>query len=188
MVLNNPALKLTYEDYERFPDDGKRHELIDGDHHVTPAPSRKHQYISGRLHARLFTFVDERRLGHVYSAPFDVVLSDADVVQPDLLFVSHERMQRLTERGLQGAPDLMIEISSERTRRIDETTKRKLYERFGVREYWVVDPVLETVRVYRQTAGGFANAVELSAEAADRLESPLLPGLELPLAEIFAER
>ena len=188
MVINNPALKLTYEDYERFPVDGKRHELIDGDHHVTPAPSRKHQYVSGWLQARLFSFVGERRLGHVYSAPFDVVLSEADVVQPDLLFVSNERKPRLTERNLQGAPDLVIEISSESTRRTDETTKRKLYERFGVREYWVVDPVLETVRVYRRAAGGFASAVELSAEAADRLESPLLAGLELPLAEIFAER
>jgi len=188
MAISNPALKLTYEDYERFPNDGKRHELIDGDHYVTPAPSRKHQYVSGRLHARLFSFVDERRIGHVYSAPFDVVLSDVDVVQPDLLFVSSERMPRLTERNLQGAPDLVIEISSESTRRTDETTKRKLYERFGVQEYWVVDPALETVRVYRRAAGGFASAVELAAEAKDRLETPLLPGLELPLAEIFAER
>jgi Uma2 family endonuclease len=188
MVLTNPALKLTYEDYEHFPDDGKRHELIDGNHFVTPAPTRKHQYLVGRLNAWLFTFVDERRLGHVYSAPFDVVLSDADVVQPDLLFVSNERTKLLTEKNLQGAPDLVVEISSESTRRTDETAKRKLYERFGVREYWVVDPVLETVKVYRRTGGGFARASELSAKAADRLETPLLPGLELPLAELFVER
>jgi len=188
MVLNNPALKLTYEDYEHFPDDGKRHELIDGDHYVTPAPTRKHQYLAGRLNARLFTFVDERRLGQVYSAPFDVVLSAVDVVQPDLLFVSNERTQLLTDKNLRGAPDLVVEIGSESTRRTDETTKRKLYERFGVREYWVVDPVLETVKVYRQGDAGFVRTAELSAEAADSLETPLLPGLSLPLVEIFAER
>jgi len=187
MAVDYSARKLTYGDYEKFPDDGMRHELIGGIHYVTPAPTRRHQYLLGRLHARLFTFAEERRLGQVYAAPFDVLFSDFDVVQPDLLFVSNERLGVLNEKNAQGAPDLVVEVLSPSTRRTDETTKRKLYERAGVREYWVIDPTRQTVAIHRRSGAGFAKAIELAAEAADRLESPLLPGFALPLCELFAE-
>ena len=184
MATLNPALKLTYDDLELLPDDGKRHEIIDGDHYVTPSPMLRHQDVAGRLYSKILTFLNDHPLGWVYIAPTDVVLTPTDVVVPDLLFVSRERQSILTPKNLQGAPDLVLEVLSNSTRRTDEMVKRKLYERFGVAEYWVADPVVDRIRIYRQ-ADAFARAVELSAEAGDSLTTPLLPGLSIPLTEIF---
>jgi Uma2 family endonuclease len=177
--------QLTYEDYVLFPDDGKRHEIIDGDHYVTPAPKTKHQKVSLSLTIALGSFVKQRGLGLVLAAPSDVILSDDNVVQPDLLFVSSARAGIVTEDNIRGAPDLVVEIVSEATRKKDEVTKRKLYERFGVQEYWIVDPELETVKIFRRAQQGYGRAVELSKEANDTLTTKLLPGLVLALAEIF---
>ena len=179
------SVKFTYEDYLLFPDDGRRHELIAGDRYVTPAPSRKHQIVVGNLHLLLQAHVKQERMGRVYLSPFDVVLSEEDVVQPDLLYVSREHAEHETDKGLSGAPDLVIEVLSEGSRRNDEVVKRKLYERVGVREYWIVDPVLETVKVFRSSPQGYQRVAELSAEAADCLGSPLFPGWSAALAAIF---
>jgi len=178
--------KFTYEDYLLFPDDGRRHELIEGEHYVTPAPKTTHQITSSNLQRILSGFIHDRRLGRVFSAPTDVVLSDLDVVQPDLLFVSAARLSIITEDCIRGAPDLVIEILSEATRKTDEIVKRKLYERAGIPEYWIVDPELETVKVYRMTDTGYLRAAELARETGDRLATALLPGLEIPLADLFA--
>jgi len=177
--------QLTYEDYLLFPDDGKRHEIIDGNHTVTPAPKTKHQKISSNLTVAMGAFVKQRDLGFVLAAPSDVILSDENVVQPDLLFVSTERASIITEDNIHGAPDLVVEIISETTRKKDEVTKRKLYERFGVQEYWVVDPELETVKIFRRTQQGYGRAVELNKEANDILATELLAGFKLALTEIF---
>lgn len=179
------STKLTYEDYLLFPDDGKRHELIQGDHYMTPAPSTKHQRVSRNLVTALWTFVHQRRLGEVFDAPCDVVFSDEDVVQPDLLFVSAGRSSIITESNVQGAPDLIVEILSDATRKRDEVTKRKLYERFGVKEYWIVDPELETVKVFRLSDHQYVRTAELSKEAHDTLATPLLSDFRLPLIELF---
>jgi Uma2 family endonuclease len=177
--------QLTYEDYLLFPDDGKRHEIIDGDHYVTPAPKTKHQKISFNLTVAMGSFVKQRGLGLILAAPSDVMLSDENVVQPDLLFVSTARASIVTEDNIRGAPDLVVEIISELTRKKDEVTKRKLYERFGVQEYWVVDPELETVKIFRRTQQGYGRAVELSKEANDILTTELLAGFDLALTKIF---
>ncbi len=180
-------LKLTYEDLRHMPEDGKRHELIGGEHHVTPSPASKHQFVVSNLSRILGTFVHEHLLGRLVAAPLDVVLTDTDVVEPDLLFIARAHLARITEANLQGPPDLAVEILSESTRRRDEVTKRHLYERHGVPEYWIVDPVLETVKVFRPGGDGrYRRAAELSLETGDVLESPLFPGLEIPLAELFA--
>jgi Uma2 family endonuclease len=176
---------LTYDDYVQFPDDGKRHEVIEGDHYMTPAPRRKHQRASGRLFVALTGFVAPRRLGEVFATPFDVVLSDENVVQPDLLFVSAARAAIVTEDNIQGAPDLIIEILSESSRKKDEVTKRKLYERFGVLEYWVVDPELELVKIFKLAQQKYGRAVELSKETNDVLTTELLPGFSFAVSEIF---
>jgi Uma2 family endonuclease len=186
MAVDYSARKLTYADYEQIPEDGMRHEIIDGVHYVTPAPTRRHQYLLAKLTARLFTFAEERRLGQVYAAPFDVLFSDHDIVQPDLVFFSNERLGALNDKNAQGAPDLAIEVLSPSTRRRDLMLKRRLYERDGVREYWVVDPERGTVAVHRRSGDGFAKAIDLAA-AGDRLETPLLPGFALPLRDLFAE-
>ena len=181
------STKLTYEDYLGFPDDGKRHEIIDGEHYVTPSPNLRHQAISLNLAFQIRLFLEGHRLGRLFAAPADVVLSDIDVVEPDLLFVSKERLDRLTKANVQGSPDLVIEILSPSTRRRDEGIKRKRYERFDVLEYWIVDPELEVVKVLRRTKKGLERVAELSKKGSDVIQTPLLPGLRIPLERIFEE-
>jgi Uma2 family endonuclease len=184
--MNTPGVKLTYDDFVLFPDDGKRHELIDGEHYVTPSPNRKHQKVSGNFFLLIGAWLEQHPIGQIYYAPFDVIFSMFDVVEPDLLYMSNERAaQVLTDTNVKGAPELVIEIGSKGTRRRDETIKRRLYERSGVSEYWVVDPEIDVIRVYLRGAKGFERPNELRAEAGDTLTTPLLPGLSLPLSRIF---
>jgi Uma2 family endonuclease len=180
-----PDLKLTYDDLESLRDDRRRHEIIDGEHFVTPAPPTRHQLVSMNLSYLLRAYLEVNPLGQVYAAPFDVVLSNVDVVEPDLVVVLQSRLDRLTVAHLKGAPDIAIEILSESTRKTDEVTKRRLYERFEVHEYWVVDPEIETIRIYTQAGTGYGAARELSKERGDVLASPLLPGFELRLDKVF---
>ena len=186
MALHDPSPKLTYEDYVLLPDDGKRHEIIDGEHYVTAAPFVWHQDLVLRFGSWLRDFVRPRRLGRVLIAPTDVILSPSDILQPDVLFVSRERAGILTEKNIQGPPDLVVEILSDSTRRLDREIKRAAYERFGVREYWLVDPWRRSVEVFERTGGRFRRRAFLEAEAEDSLSTPLLPGLSIPLGEIFA--
>lgn len=180
------SVKFSYADLRNFPDDGRRHEIIDGEHYVTPSPVTKHQRIVRKLGFALSAVADASRLGEVFLAPFDVVLSEVDAVQPDVLYVSRGR-DIVTGLHVEGAPDLVVEILSAGTRRTDEVTKRKLYERFGVLEYWIVDPELDTIKICRRVNEAFIQVAELSAERGDVLTTPLLPAFSLPLPGIFAE-
>jgi len=183
-----PGVRLTYDDFVHFPDDGKRHELIDGEHYVTPSPNTKHQTVSANLYVLIAVWLEAHPIGRVYYAPFDVVFTQFDVVEPDLLYMSNERWKSIiTPQHVRGTPELVVEIGSPGTRKRDETIKRQLYERAGVTEYWFVDPEVDVVRVYRRSGDGFARAIELSREAGEILTTPLLSGLEMPLARIFRE-
>jgi len=179
------STKFTYDDFVHFPEDGKRHEIIDGEHYVTPSPNTKHQVIVRKLILSIGGYLERHPIGEVFAAPFDVVLSQLDVVEPDLLYLSRERLNVLTKAHVRGAPDLVVEILSPGTRRTDTLTKRKLYERFAVHEYWVVDPVRDVVKIYRRTGDAFGPAVEVSAEKDEALTTPLLPGWSARLKEVF---
>jgi len=182
----DPGLKLTYADFVLFPDDGQRHELVDGEHHVTPSPNTRHQRVLGSLHLLFASWLETHSIGQVFLAPFDVVFSKFDVVEPDLLYVSNERTVAIvTPQHVQGAPELVVEIGSPGTRTRDETIKRQLYERFGVAEYWIVDPEVDAVRVYRRVGEMFGRALELTREGGDVLTTPLVEGLQLPLGRVF---
>jgi Uma2 family endonuclease len=186
-MKTNPSVKLTYDDFLLFPDDGKRHELIDGEHYVTAAPNLRHQKILGRLYLAIASWLELNPIGEVFLSPLDVVFSDFDVVEPDLLYVSNERgAEVLTPQNVRGTPELVVEIGSPSTRKRDETIKRRLYERMGVSEYWVVDPELDMIRVYRRDGERFGRATELSSEAGETLTTPLLAGFQLPLGRVFA--
>jgi Uma2 family endonuclease len=183
------AVRLTYDDFVHFPDDGKRHELIDGEHYVTPSPNLGHQRILGKLHLVIGNYLAANPIGEVFFAPLDVVMSYYDVVEPDLLYVSRERAaQVLVPEHVRGVPNLVVEIASKSTRTRDQTIKRALYERMGVGEYWIVDPTSEVVRVYRRGDAGFEQPVERRRNARDTLTTTLLPGLEISLDEIFSTR
>jgi Uma2 family endonuclease len=189
MALHDlPRKRLTYEDYVLFPDDGKRHEIIDGEHYVTAAPFVRHQKIVVYLTVSLGGFLREHRRGELLVAPTDVVLSPNDVLQPDLLFISNARAAIVEDKNIQGAPDLVIEILSKSTHQLDRIVKRDAYERWGVLEYWMLDPSRKDADVCRRTAEGLLRRQALlSAAAGDVLTTPLLPGLEIPLAEIFKD-
>jgi Uma2 family endonuclease len=150
---------------------------------VVPAPSIRHQVISRNLGIRLWEHVDASGLGEVVWAPTDVVLSPESVVQPDILFVSNERRGIITEPNVSGAPDLVVEILSPGTAERDRELKLNLYARYGVREYWIVDPEDETVEVMEFGSEG---PLDVRRYDAGSVESRLLPGLSVTLDDIFA--
>jgi len=155
---------------------------------VTPSPSLRHQQLLGRLY---FAVEEHLRahpaLGEVYVAPLDVVFSHWDVVEPDLLFVAGDQREILTEQNIVGAPALVVEILSPGTRKRDQQLKRQLFERSGVREYWMVDPDRKAVVIHRRDQNGaFPRIDELTAAAQAVLTTPLLPGFSLPLHQLFA--
>lgn len=176
------SLRFTYEDYLLTPDD-RRYELVDGDLLLTPAPTPYHQRVCGNLFAVLLEFVRSRRLGEVLLAPCDVVLSRFDVVQPDILFIQADRLAIIGEKNIQGAPDLVVEVLSPSTEERDREMKTKLYARSGVRELWLVDPAARTVELYTATGAAFRR--EALVRLADAVASPLLPGLEIRLQDLF---
>lgn len=174
--------RLTYDDFCLLPEDGKRREIIEGELFVTPSPQTPHQRAVIRLSAHLWQFVDSHKLGEVFGAPFDVVFSEFDVVEPDLLYISNARANVLTNKNVQGAPDLVVEVLSESTARVDRSIKLKLYGKFGVQEYWIIDPQGPSAEIYRRGQEGLDLAAKLTA--ADALGSPLFPGFHLPLARL----
>ena len=176
----------TYEEFMALPEGGPvRYEIIDGDLCMTPAPSPRHQEISKNLLFEIEHFLRTNPLGEIFAAPYDVVFSQEppQVVVPDLVFVAAEHLSLITEKNLQGVPDLLVEILSPTTATIDHRVKHSLYERVGVPEYWIVDPERNSVQVFRLSGGRYAEALEFGL--GDRLETPLLPGLSIPLSEVF---
>jgi len=179
--------RLTYDDVVLFPDDGMRHEIIDGEHYVTACPVTRHQLLVGRLHFEIEFFLRQHPgTGMVFLAPFDVIFTKWDVVEPDLLFIAQDQADILTDRNVQGPPALVIEILSHGTRRVDEQVKLRLFDRGGVREYWLLDPERDSVTVFRrQPDRSFPKVAQLTSDGHDVLTTPLMPGLAIRLAELL---
>ena len=175
-----PKLKLTYEDYASLPDD-ERCELIDGELMPMPSPTALHQTLLKKL-ALGFMVLESRGLGTMFFAPLDVILSNFDVVQPDLIFVSNARAY-IIQDYIRGAPDLLVEILSPSTERRDRIVKRELYARHGVPEYWMIDPYAKTITVLLLGANGYYTHAVFGA--GDTLTSPTLPGFALDVSLIF---
>lgn len=175
-------LRFTYHDYLLLPED-KRYELIDGDFFMTPSPISKHQKIAANLVRKLDRFIEEKKIGKLLFAPLDVVLSEEDVVQPDILFVSQEHMGRIKEKNIMGPPDLVIEILSPASEERDRVIKRKLYGRYGVRELWIVDPESRTIEVIGWQGSEFKTLQIFPDKTI--LKSFLVEGLTVSLADIF---
>ena len=179
----NPQIKFTFRDYLLLPEQDRR-ELIEGDFYVVPSPTFMHQAISRNIGVQLWEFVKLNSLGVVLWAPMDVVLDQENVVQPDILFVANERRHFITEANISGAPDLVIEILSPGTADRDRELKLGLYAKFGVREYWIVDPDERSVQVMELGARGYDN---ISIYDTGTVSSTLLPGLPLSVDSIFAD-
>ena len=182
-MATETAVRLTYEDYAKTPED-ERYELIDGELIMAAAPNELHQRLITRL-IRYFLIAEDLGLGWVYVAPFDVVLSEYDVVQPDLLFVLRENAHIITEANVQGAPDLVVEILSPSTSRRDWNEKRDLYAKYGVKELWIADPDERVVWVMLLRDGEY----EVVGKYGDTqtFGSPTLAGVAIDLREVFGE-
>ncbi len=147
MAKARVEFKFTYSDYEKLPSDGKQYQVLDGELFMTPAPITKHQRVLLKICGCLSEYVSRENAGEIYIAPCDVVLSDENIVQPDLLFITKENLHLIKEKNIQGAPDMVVEILSESTEKLDRVYKKNLYEKFGVKEYWLVDIQNDAVEV-----------------------------------------
>ena len=149
-VPTMPLPSITWHDVQQMPDDGNRYEAIDGELHVTLAPGTRHARVSKRLQYALDRILERRGLGEIFVAPYGVEFpATGEGVQPDIVFVSGERRDIVAEAGIVGAPDLAVEILSPSTASRDRTIKLRLYERQGVREYWIVDADENAIDVWR---------------------------------------
>lgn len=174
---------LTAEDYRATPD-GTRYQLVEGELYLmSPAPNRFHQDIVLNIAEMLRVFLRTHPIGKVYISPIDVYLDDHNVVQPDVLFVSNERLGILADDGLHGAPDLTVEVISPAHAQLDKTAKRRVYARHGVKELWLVDPTLRQIHLY-EFARDPAKAVRILDDD-ESFVSPLLPGLTISASEVF---
>lgn len=173
--------KLTYEDYCRIPDDGLRHEILDGEHVVSPSPNLAHQRVSVALTVLMVEQVERRGLGRVLTAPFDVILGPNDVVQPDVLVVVPAHASRMQSDGVHGAPDLVVEILSPSTGARDLGLKKARYEYAAVPEYWVVDPVAGTLQQFAFVGSGY----EDRGTHGEHVQIAILPEVTLDLAAVW---
>jgi Uma2 family endonuclease len=173
----------TYQDYLELPDDGNRYEIIEGELVMPPAPYTIHQDICRNIAIELTIYTRKMKLGKIYFAPTDVVLSDINVVQPDILFISKENLQIITEKNIKGVPDLIVEIISPSTDYYDLFVKKETYERSGIKEYWLVDPQKQWVEIYLNIEQKFKLHQRLDREGV--LKSKVLNGFEIDMETVF---
>jgi len=173
----------TVENYKLLPETGPRYQLIEGDLHMGPAPTRYHQDISQNLEYILLEYLDEHPIGALYHAPFDVFLDETNVFQPDILFVSDGRRNILTDAGVEGAPDFVVEILPPKTAQLDLVNKRRQYARRSVNELWIIDPIEKTVAIHRFTENP-DGPIALVKEG-EPLCTPHFPSLTIDTHRVF---
>jgi Uma2 family endonuclease len=178
-----PQGQWTYEDYAALPDDGNRYEVLDGVLYMAPSPDRWHQETFGAIFYHLYTAIQLAGLGKVYSGPFDVRLNPKNTVQSDVLVVFNEHLDRITRRGVVGAPDLAVEIASPSTARIDPSEKLNAYASAGVPEYWIVNPGSCTVEVFVLKQDTYSSSGIYYGSA--MLPSRIIPGLNVRVEQFF---
>jgi Uma2 family endonuclease len=177
------GIKLTYDDYVALPDDGKRYEILDGDLAVTPSPLVRHQRVLGNLYEAINAYVRHHDTGLLLLAPVDVILEESTVVVPDLVFVRKERLTIVTERAVEGSPDLLVEILSKGSIRRDRGVKMKLYARFEVPHYWIVDAQARTIEMHELAKRHYRVAATFRGDTG--ATSTLFPGLAIELSEVW---
>ncbi len=184
MTTKQPKVRYTYDDYCELPDDGNRYEVIDGVLYMAPAPHPRHQRILFNLTVLFTPFVTGgNALGELFFSPIDVIFASEDIFQPDLLFISRERLHIITDRGLEAAPDLVVEVLSPSTRSRDLNLKRRRYAHFGVPEYWPIDPDSRTIRALMLENDHYKERG--TYVIGDELVTPLIPGLVIPVEQVF---
>src|SRR5213080_3690556 len=181
-MATQPKIRYTYADLERFPQDNLRREIIDGELVVTAAPATRHQQVVTTLVGELYQHVKAHG-GRVFPAPTDVFFSDTNVVEPDVLYVRPEHVSRVEKRLVRSAPDLVAEVSSPSTRRLELVRKRELYERFGVPEYWFVDLDADRLEVHLLTEGRYGQPLLLGR--GETVQTQQAPGFSLAVGDLL---
>jgi Uma2 family endonuclease len=176
---------LTIENYQALPETGPRYQLIEGDLYMAPAPNRFHQDISRNLQFELHSYLKSNPIGKLYNAPFDVYLDEYNAFQPDLIVVLSEHASILTEAGAVGVPDLIVEILSPKTRRLDLLNKKRVYAAKGVPELWIIDPEPRIVSIHCFAEGSTESVSEIAESGV--LTTPLLPGLSIPARLLYEQ-
>lgn len=162
-TLRPEPIRLNYGDYCALPNDGKRYEILDGGLHVSPSPRTTHQRVLQKLWSILDQHVGQRKLGEVFLAPLDVLLSDTDIVQPDIVFVARANASIITEENIRGIPDLVVEVLSQSNPKYDTRDKRHVYARCGVPFYWMVDPQNKTLTELQLVERDYAQVAQCKA-------------------------
>jgi Uma2 family endonuclease len=183
--LRPQPVKLTYDDYVTLPDDGRRYEILDGELAVSPSPTSIHQFVSHNLEFLLSAWVRAQRLGRVWDAPLDLILEPTVVMQPDIFFIANEHSSIVTRRGVEGAPDLVIEILSDSTAARDRGIKLQIYARHRVARYWIVDTEQRTIEVHALRGSAYEVLATYSGTEVAHLDVP--DGFVLPLSEVWPE-
>ena len=178
-----PTSKYSYREYQLFPDNGMRHEIIDGEHYMSPAPSTKHQTVSRRIHFQLYSQIELKGLGQVFNAPTDVELSTHDIVQPDLLVVLQKNIRIVSAKRIRGVPDLIIEILSDSNPDQDRILKLEMYQRASVPEYWIVDPEEEFVEAHVFDEG----RLKLISTYRESIQVATMLGFEVDLNQVWGK-
>ena len=176
---------MTYDQLCLLPEDRNRYELFGGELVMTPSPAARHQEIVGKLHVLLAVYVQNNSLGKVYVAPLDAIFDPYTVLQPDILYVSRERVPEIVKERIEGAPDLVVEVLSPSTFYNDLRRKMAVYSQFGVQEYWIVDPEMQTFELYSRQGSELRSAMKFSSS--ETFESPLLPGFRFAVNSIFVD-
>jgi len=181
-----PAVQLpplTVEDYRMMPETGPRYQLVEGELFMAPAPSRFHQDISGNIAFLLRDYLERRPIGKLYEAPLDVYLDEFNVCQPDIVFIAKTNFGILTDAGVSGAPDFIVEILSPKTAFLDKKSKRQVFARSGVKELWLVEPDTQSIHVYFLQDDPEHPAATYSEK--DTFTSPHFPGMKISGAKVF---
>lgn len=175
---------LTAEDYKVMAEGPPWYQLVDGILEMAPAPNRFHQQISRNLEFIIFAYLKQHPLGEIYNAPFDVYLNETNVFQPDLVYVSNENAQVLVDAGIEGVPDLVVEILSPSNFRLDRGRKLRVYAAMKVPHCWIIEPSAERIEIWNLEDDLQKPAARFGP--GDFLECPLFPGLKIDVAEVFA--
>ncbi|MBI5305829.1 MAG: Uma2 family endonuclease [Chloroflexi bacterium] len=175
--------RITYEEYRALPENGNRLQVVNGELIMTAAPFIGHQRVSGNLQFILESHVRANKWGRVLAAPVEVYLSEDNFLQPDLVCVSHARHEIITEKNIVGAPDLIVEILSPSTARTDRVTKAKIYARYRVLHYWIVDPVALTLEAFEWADGAYRLVAAVAED--ETFQPALFPGLTIALTEVW---
>ncbi len=174
--------KWTYEEYYRL-DDEKRYEVLEGELIEMSSPSSEHQIISTNLGATLWNYVHNKRVGKIIAAPLDVIFDEQNTFQPDIVFISNGNKQIIQERGIFGPPNLVVEVLSKSTEKKDRRLKFKAYEKFGVKEYWIVDPGKKSMEMFVLEKSGFT--LYCSVHNDDPLKSRVFPDFSVRFSELI---